>query len=203
MSLDPDGSKRHGVAFDHMRLLGLAARAAAAAGTPLDANRLPPALMQPRMVIIAVPIVCGADRILPESVALADARGNTPPSAGTAIGDKIASLSQGLPGMADAIAVAYTVPNLIAGARALREQGAREVWVYVTHALLSREGLARLAGAEDISGIVVTDTVPIDPREQPENLTVLTVAPLLAETIVNVFSDDSVSAIFGGENQLF
>ena len=99
--------------------------------------------------------------------------------------------------------VTTTGGTLIAGARALREHGASEVWVYVTHALLSREGLARLAGAEDISGIVVTDTVPIDPREQPENLTVLTVAPLLAETIVNVFSDDSVSAIFGGENQLF
>ena len=62
----------------------------------------------------------------------------------------------------------------IAGARALREHGAREVWVYVTHALLSGEGLDRLAGAEDISGIVVTDTVPIDPRERPDNLTVLT-----------------------------
>ncbi len=99
--------------------------------------------------------------------------------------------------------VTTTGGTLIAGARALREHGAREVWVYVTHALLSREGLGRLAAAEDISGIVVTDTVPIDPREQPENLTVLTVAPLLAETIVNVFSDDSVSAIFGGENQLF
>ena len=99
--------------------------------------------------------------------------------------------------------VTTTGGTLIAGARALREHGAREVWVYVTHALLSREGLARLAGAEDITGIVVTDTVPIDPREQPENLTVLTVAPLLAETIINVFSDDSVSAIFGGENQLF
>ena len=35
------------------------------------------------------------------------------------------------------------------------------------------------------------------------NMTVLPVAPLLAETIMNVFSDDSVSAIFGGENQLF
>ena len=70
-------------------------------------------------------------------------------------------------------------------------------------ALLSKDGLERLAGAEDVSGIVVTDTVPIDPRERPENLTVLTVAPLLAETIMNVFSDDSVSAIFGGENQLF
>ena len=99
--------------------------------------------------------------------------------------------------------VTTTGGTLIAGARALREHGAREVWIYVTHALLSGEGLARLAGAEDITGIVVTDTVPIDPRERPENLTVLTVAPLLAETIMNVFSDDSVSAIFGGENQLF
>jgi ribose-phosphate pyrophosphokinase len=99
--------------------------------------------------------------------------------------------------------VTTTGGTLIAGARALREHGAREVWVYVTHALLSREGLDRLAGAEDIAGIVVTDTVPIDPREQPENLTVLTVSSLLAETIMNVFSDDSVSAIFGGENQLF
>ena len=56
---------------------------------------------------------------------------------------------------------------------------------------------------EAIKEIAVTDTVPIDPRERPDNLTVLTVAPLLAETIMNVFEDDSVSAIFGGENQLF
>jgi hypothetical protein len=34
-------------------------------------------------------------------------------------------------------------------------------------------------------------------------MTVLTVSGLLAETIMNVFADDSVSAIFGGENQLF
>ncbi len=99
--------------------------------------------------------------------------------------------------------VTTTGGTLIAGARALREHGAREVWIYVTHALLSPEGLQQLAAAEDISGIVVTDTVPIDPRERPANLTVLTVSALLAETITNVFSDDSVSAIFGGENQLF
>ncbi len=68
---------------------------------------------------------------------------------------------------------------------------------------MSSEGLQHLADAEDITGIVVTDTVPIDPREKPENLTVLTVSALLAETIMNVFADESVSAIFGGENQLF
>jgi ribose-phosphate pyrophosphokinase len=99
--------------------------------------------------------------------------------------------------------VTTTGGTLIAGARALREHGAREVWIYVTHALLNEEGLERLGAAEEIAGIVVTDTVPIDPREQPSNLTVLSVSGLLAETIMNVFSDDSVSAIFGGENQLF
>ena len=99
--------------------------------------------------------------------------------------------------------VTTTGGTLIAGARALRAHGAREVWIYVTHALLNREGLERLAGAEEITGIVVTDTVPIDATERPDNLTVLTVSGLLAETIMNVFADDSVSAIFGGENQLF
>jgi ribose-phosphate pyrophosphokinase len=76
------------------------------------------------------------------------------------------------------------------------------VWLSVTHALLSDDGLERL-GEADVAGIVVTDTVPIDPIKKPANMTVLTVAPLLAETIMNVFEDDSVSAIFGGENQLF
>jgi ribose-phosphate pyrophosphokinase len=98
--------------------------------------------------------------------------------------------------------ITTTGGTLIAGAQALREHGAREVWVYVTHALLSPDGLKKL-GEADFSGIVVTDTVPIDPIARPENMTVLSVAPLLAETIMNVFADDSVSAIFGGENQLF
>ena len=92
--------------------------------------------------------------------------------------------------------------TLIAGANALKAHGVREVYVFVTHALLSREGLQRLSEA-DLAGIVVTDTVPIDPIAMPPNMTVLTVGPLLAETIMNVFADDSVSAIFGGENQLF
>ena len=45
--------------------------------------------------------------------------------------------------------------------------------------------------------------MPIDPITGAEKLTVLPVSGLLAETIMNVFADDSVSAIFGGENQLF
>ena len=98
--------------------------------------------------------------------------------------------------------VTTTGGTLIQGAQALKEHGASEVWLSVTHALLNDDGLERL-GQADVAGIVVTDTVPIDPMKKPENVTVLTVAPLLAETIMNVFEDDSVSAIFGGENQLF
>ena len=98
--------------------------------------------------------------------------------------------------------VTTTGGTLIQGAQALMEHGASEVWLSVTHALLNNDGLERL-GQADVAGIVVTDTVPIDPIKKPANMTVLTVAPLLAETIMNVFEDDSVSAIFGGENQLF
>jgi len=98
--------------------------------------------------------------------------------------------------------VTTTGGTQIAGATTLREHGATEVWMFVTHSLLDAEALQQLAAAE-ITGIVVTDTVPIDPLHRPPNMTVLTVSGLLAETIMNVFSDDSVSAIFGGENQLF
>jgi ribose-phosphate pyrophosphokinase len=90
------------------------------------------------------------------------------------------------------------------GATALREAGARDVWWFVTHGLFAFSELAmeRMAAAS-LSGIVTTDSVPIDPLRRPENMTVLSVSGLLAETILNVFADESVSAIFGGENQLF
>src|SRR5881227_4427549 len=58
--------------------------------------------------------------------------------------------------------ITTTGGTLIAGARALKEHGASDVYVFVTHALLSPEGLKKLAEA-GFAGIVVTDTVPIDP----------------------------------------
>ncbi|MGH3009564.1 MAG: ribose-phosphate diphosphokinase [Gaiellaceae bacterium] len=98
--------------------------------------------------------------------------------------------------------VSTTGSTLIAGARALKEHGAKEVNVFVTHALFSDAALEQL-GKSEIDRIVVTDSIPTDPRNRPDNMTVLSVSGLLAEAIMNVFADDSVSAIFGGENQLF
>ncbi len=98
--------------------------------------------------------------------------------------------------------VIMTGGTLVAGANALKEHGAREVWLFATHGLFSGNAL-ELISAAGLAGMVVTDTVPIDPRSRPDNMTVLPVSSLLAETIMNVFADDSVSAIFGGDTQLF
>ncbi len=98
--------------------------------------------------------------------------------------------------------VIMTGGTLLAGAKALMEHGATAVWVFATHGIFAKGSLERFAEA-DLAGIVITDTVPIDELAKPESMTVLPVSGLLAETIMNVFADDSVSAIFGGENQLF
>jgi ribose-phosphate pyrophosphokinase len=98
--------------------------------------------------------------------------------------------------------VIMTGGTLIANVHALLEQGAKEVYVYATHGVFCGGALAKFHDAP-IEGIVITDTVPVNKLEAPPNLTVLPVGGLLAETIMNVFADDSVSAIFGGENQLF
>jgi ribose-phosphate pyrophosphokinase len=92
--------------------------------------------------------------------------------------------------------------TLIAGAEALNKAGATSVCVFATHGHFANHALKKLAEA-DLAEIVVTDTVPIDPLDRPETLTVLPVSGLLAETILSVFTDSSVSAIFAGENQLF
>ena len=51
--------------------------------------------------------------------------------------------------------------------------------------------------------VIVTDTVPMNPLTKPDNVEILSVSSILAETIHNVFADDSVSAIFGDMNALF
>ncbi len=98
--------------------------------------------------------------------------------------------------------VSMTGSTMVAAVQALKEHGASDVWVFVTHAVFTGDAIRRI-GESGLAGIVVTDTVPIDPRDRPENMTVLPVSGLLAETIMNVFADDSVSAIFGGDTQLF
>jgi len=92
--------------------------------------------------------------------------------------------------------------TLIAAASALREAGATEVYACATHGLFSGNAFEKISNSE-LARVTVTNTVAIDPIDRPANVDVLPVSALLAETIMNIFADDSVSAIFAGENQLF
>jgi ribose-phosphate pyrophosphokinase len=102
--------------------------------------------------------------------------------------------------MSDDIIV--TGGTLIAGAEALLEAGATKVYACATHGLVAGDGFDELA-ASPLAEIALTDTVPIDTLNKPDKIQVLSVSQLLAETIQNVFSDESVSALFPGGNQLF
>ena len=92
--------------------------------------------------------------------------------------------------------------TLVAGAEALKEAGATDVYACATHGLFPGNAFEKIA-ASALTEVAVTDTVPIDKLNRPDKIVSLSVSKLLAETIYNVFADDSVSAIFGDMNALF
>lgn len=77
----------------------------------------------------------------------------------------------------------------------VRANGARDVYLAFTHAVLSPPAIERLA-ALDIKEIVTTDTLPLDPAKRPPNMTVLTVAELLGEVILRSHEGRSVGELF-------
>lgn len=96
-----------------------------------------------------------------------------------------------------------TAGTLCAGARVVKEAGATRVFAAATHGLLSGSAVERLRESV-IEEVVLTDTVPLpDEAAAAEMFRVLSVDRILADSVHNVFVDESVSAIFAGENQLF
>ncbi|SCL18621.1 ribose-phosphate pyrophosphokinase [Micromonospora rhizosphaerae] len=79
----------------------------------------------------------------------------------------------------------------------LKEAGAAEIVVAATHALMSDPATERLKNSP-ISEVVVTNTLPLPPEKQLDKITVLSIAPLLARAIREVFDDGSVTTLFGG-----
>jgi len=90
-----------------------------------------------------------------------------------------------------------TAGTMAATVDVLHDQGARDVYILATHPLFSGPAVDRLAAA-DVKEITVTDTVPISEsvREALPNLTVLSVASLLAQAIESTHTNSSVSMLF-------
>lgn len=99
----------------------------------------------------------------------------------------------------DIIATGGTLVN---AAERLIEDGATEVRAAATHGEFSGNAYEKLEDSK-IREVVVTDTLPLKSGRPRSKIRTLTVAPILASTIKNVFTDESVSEVFMGENQLF
>ena len=80
---------------------------------------------------------------------------------------------------------------------ALFADGAKDVLVAATHAVLSGPAIERLKNSR-VSEVIVTDTLPIAEESYFDRLTVLSIAPLLARAIREVFEDGSVTSLFDG-----
>lgn len=85
--------------------------------------------------------------------------------------------------------------TLIAMANILKQRGARDIYAAVTHAVLSRGAAARI-GASDIKRLFVTDTIEYRMEPFPENISIVTVAPLFAQAIRSIHDRTSISGLF-------
>jgi len=89
-----------------------------------------------------------------------------------------------------------TAGTLCKAAEVLKAEGAKKVVAYCTHAVLSGDAVKRIA-ASDIDELVVTDTIPLRADALAcKKIRSLSVAGLLAETILRIFTEDSVSSLF-------
>jgi ribose-phosphate pyrophosphokinase len=89
-----------------------------------------------------------------------------------------------------------TAGTLCKAARALKEHGAKKVMAYCTHPVLSGSAVERIAES-DLDEVVVTDTIPL--REDAlacERIRVVSISGLLAETIIRISNEESVSSLF-------
>jgi ribose-phosphate pyrophosphokinase len=92
-----------------------------------------------------------------------------------------------------------TAGTICQAAEALMSRGAKSVIAAATHPVLSGPAFERLT-ASHFEEVIVTNTLPIAPERHFETLTVLSIAPLIARAIHEVFEDGSVTSLFGGNS---
>ena len=88
-----------------------------------------------------------------------------------------------------------TAGSLCEGAKALKKFGAKDIYACVTHPILTDPALSRIAQSE-IKELIVTNTIPLPPNKKHPKITQLSVAPILAETILRIYNQLSISQLF-------
>ena len=98
-----------------------------------------------------------------------------------------------LPGIVD------TAGTLCKAAQALKEQGAKRVVAYITHAVLSGGAIARINDSE-LDQLVVTDTIPLcDEARASGKIRSISIGSMMADTMLRISNEESVSSLFADE----
>ncbi|MBI4116031.1 MAG: ribose-phosphate pyrophosphokinase [Candidatus Omnitrophica bacterium] len=85
--------------------------------------------------------------------------------------------------------------SLVEAAQALKKEGALDVYAAVVHAVLADPAIERIKNS-NLKELVVTNSIPIPKKRQISKIKVLSVASLLAEAIMRIHSNESVSSLF-------
>jgi ribose-phosphate pyrophosphokinase len=85
--------------------------------------------------------------------------------------------------------------TLLQAVDALKREGARRILACGVHPVLSGPAIARIEGSA-LEEVIVTNSIPVGPEKRNKKITVLTVAPLLAEAIRRIHAEESVSGLF-------
>ena len=85
--------------------------------------------------------------------------------------------------------------TLIEAVHAICQRGAAEVYACATHGIFAGEAFELIHGSQ-LKGVITTNTLPIDPAKLDSKISVLTVAPLLADAIERIHENRSVSELF-------
>lgn len=94
-----------------------------------------------------------------------------------------------------------TAGSVTEGAKSLVQKGAKSVYVTATHAIFSPPAYERIE-TSPIQEVVITNTLPVPAEQRGGKIRVLSVAPLFARAIQNVYNDESVSELFDPDFQL-
>jgi ribose-phosphate pyrophosphokinase len=94
-----------------------------------------------------------------------------------------------------------TAGTITTAADLLLKQGAKEIYAISTHGVFSEPALERLEKSA-FNKVVVTNTLPAAANDAGGKIEVLSIAPLIADAIAAIFADESVSALFEGNNQM-
>ncbi len=94
-----------------------------------------------------------------------------------------------------------TAGSISEGAKALMNAGAASVYVTATHGIFSPPAYDRIESAP-VAEVVVTNTLPVPDERRGGKIRVLSVAPLIAHAVQNVYNDESVSELFDPDFQL-